>query len=129
MTYRIVLGLTALLMCFAVNPTVQAADLELQVVDKDCWIEIFEDTKYDMDDPHVKIMGPGEFASLKDLSGRDWNNDVDSIIVGPNATVWAYKDKDFKGTELAFTPGQRVPDLSKLKMGNDIESLKIKCGK
>jgi Beta/Gamma crystallin len=129
MTYRIVLGLTALLMCFAVNPTVQAADLELQVVDKDCWIEIFEDTKYDMDDPHVKIMGPGEFASLKDLSGRDWNNDVDSIIIGPNATVWAYKDKDFKGTELAFTPGQRVPDLSKLKMGNDIESLKIKCGK
>jgi hypothetical protein len=129
MAYRIVLGLIAVLMCFAVDRTVQAADLELQVVDKDCWVEIFEDEKFDMDDPHVKIMGPAEFASLKDLSGRDWNNDIESIVVGPNTTAWAYKDKDFKGTELAFTPGQRVPDLSKLKMGNDIESMRIKCGK
>jgi hypothetical protein len=106
-----------------------AADLQLQVVDKDCWIEIFNDTKYDANDPHVKIMGPNEFATLKNLSGRDWNNDIKSVIVGPNATVHVYKDKDFKGTDLALTPDQRVPDLSKLKMGNEIESMKITCGK
>ena len=129
MAYRIVLGLFAVIMCFAVNRPAQAADLELQVVDKDCWVEIFEDSNYDPDDPHVKIMGPAEFATLKDLSGRDWNNDIQSLIVGPNSMIWAYKDKDFKGTEVAFTPGQRVPDLSKLKMGNEVESLKIKCGK
>ena len=126
---KIVLSLVAVLICLAGNGSLQAADLELQVVDKDCWIEVFEDTKYDMDDPHVKIMGPQEFATLKDVTGRDWTDDIESIIVGPNATVWAYKDKDFKGTELAFTPSQRVPDLSKLKMGDDIESIKIKCGK
>jgi hypothetical protein len=107
----------------------EAADMEVQIVDKNCWIEVFDDTKYDADDPHVKVQGPKEYASLKNLSGRDWNNDIQSVIVGSSATVLAYKDKDFKGTEIAFAPGQRIPDLSKLDMSNDIESMKITCGK
>jgi hypothetical protein len=107
----------------------EAADMELQLVDKNCWIEVFDDTKYDADDPHVKIQGPKEYASLKDLNGRDWNNDIQSVIVGSSATVLAYKDKDFKATEIAFASGQRIPDLSKLDMSNDIESMKIACVK
>lgn len=35
-----------------------AADMEVQVVDKNCWIEIFEDDNFDADDPHVKLQGP-----------------------------------------------------------------------
>jgi hypothetical protein len=105
----------------------QAADTEVQVIDKNCWVEVFDDTKYDADDPHVKVQGPAEFASLKNLNGRNWNNDIQSVIVGTNATVRAYKEKDFKGTEIAFAPGQRVPDLSKLDMSNDIESMKVAC--
>jgi hypothetical protein len=108
--------------------SVEAADMELQLVDKNCWIEVFDDTKYDADDPHVKVDGPKEFSSLKNLNGRDWNNDIQSVIVGSSATVHAYKDKDFKGTEIAFAPGQRIPDLSKLDMSNHIESMKITCG-
>ena len=106
----------------------QAADLELQVIDKNCWIEVFDDTKYDADDPHVKVQGPKEYASLKNLDGRDWNNEIKSVIVGSDARVLAYKEKDFKGTEIAFAPGQRIPDLSKLDMSDDIESMKITCG-
>jgi hypothetical protein len=106
---------------------VRAADTEVQVVDKNCWIEVFEDTKYDADDPHVQVQGPAVFASLKNLNGRDWNNDIQSVIVGSNATVRAHSDKDFRGTELALAPGQRVPDLSELGMSNDIESMKISC--
>jgi hypothetical protein len=107
--------------------SVEAADMEIKMVDKNCWIEVFDDTKYDADDPHVKVEGPKEFASLKNLNGRDWNNDIQSVIVGSGATVLAYKDKDFKGTEIAFASGQRIPDLSKLDMSNDIESMKITC--
>ena len=108
--------------------SVEAADMEIKMVDKNCWIEVFDDTKYDADDPHVKVEGPKEFASLKNLNGRDWNNDIQSVVVGSGATVLAYKDKDFKGTEIAFASGQRIPDLSKLDMSNDIESMKITCG-
>ena len=106
-----------------------AADVELQVVDKNCFIEIFEDDHFDVDDPHVVLQGPKEYATLKNLAGKDWNNDIESVIVGSNVTVRAYEDKDFKGTEIAFAPGQRVPNLGKLDMANDIESLKITCGK
>jgi len=105
-----------------------AADLETQVIDKNCYIEVFDDDDFDMKDDHYKIQGPKEFASLKDLGGKNWNNDIESVIVGSNATVKAYSDKDFKGTELAFAPGQRVPNLGKLDMKDDIESLKISCG-
>jgi hypothetical protein len=108
--------------------SVEAADMEMQMVDKNCWIEVFDDTKYDADDPHVKVQGPKEYASLKNLNGRDWNNEIKSVIVGSDARVLAYKEKDFKGTEIAFAPGQRIPDLSKLDMSNDIESMKITCG-
>lgn len=105
-----------------------AADLETQVFDKNCWIEVFDDDDFDMKDDHYKIQGPKEFASLKDVGGKNWNNDIESVIVGSNAKVKAYSDKDFKGTELAFAPGQRVPNLGKLDMKDDIESMKIACG-
>jgi hypothetical protein len=105
-----------------------AADLETQVIDKNCYIEVFDDDDFDMDDAHYKIQGPNEFASLKDLGGKNWNNDIESVIVGSNAKVKAYSDKDFKGTELAFAPGQRVPNLGKMNMKDDIESMKIACG-
>ena len=109
--------------------SVEAADTEMKMVDKNCWIEIFEDDNYDADDPHVKIQGPKEFATMKNLEGKDWANDIESVIVGSNALVQAYEDKDFKGTEITFAPSQRVPNLGKLDMANDIESMKISCAK
>ena len=109
--------------------SVEAADMELQLVDKNCWVEIFEDDNYDANDPHVKIQGPKEVSTMKNLEGKDWANDIESVIVGSNASVHAYEDKDFKGTEITFAPGQRVPNLGKLDMANDIESMKISCQK
>lgn len=121
---RILLGAALLMGASSIS---QAADLEVQVVDKACWVEIYEDDNYDKDDPHIQLQGPAEFASLKDLQGRNWSNDIESLIVGPGATVKAYKDKDFKGTEISFTSNQRVPDLGKLDMANEIESMRISC--
>jgi len=107
--------------------SVEAADMEMKMVDKNCWVEIFADDNYDADDPHVKIQGPKEFATMKNLEGKDWANDIESVIVGSSAIVHAYEDKDFKGTEITFASGQRVPNLGKLDMANDIESMKISC--
>ena len=109
-------------------PAYAAADVELKTVDKACWAEIFEDTDFDLADPHVKIQGPMEMASLKDFSGRNWSNEIQSIIVGPNAEITAYPEKDYQGTELVLKPNKRINDLSKLNMGDDIESMKISCG-
>lgn len=109
--------------------SVEAADLEMRLVDKNCWIEVFDDSQYDAKDPHVQLQGPKEYATLNNLNGKDWNNDIESLIVGSGATVRAYKGRDFQGQDLAFTSGQRVPDLAKLDMSNEIESIKITCEK
>ena len=110
------------------GPSIGSA-VDLKVVDKNCWIEIFDDDEYDEDDPHVKIQGPAEYATLKDVYGRNWSNDIESVIVGTNATVHAWMNKDFTGPEITFSPGQRVPKLSKLKASNAIQSMKINCGR
>ncbi|MEP6959758.1 MAG: hypothetical protein ABI980_13600 [Nitrospirota bacterium] len=106
---------------------VEAADLEVQLVDKNCWVEVFDDTKYDASDPHAKLQGPKEYAALKDVNGKNWSNDIESIIVGAGTTVRAYKERDFEGPEIVLKSGQRVPYLSDLDMANDIESMKIVC--
>ena len=107
---------------------VEAADLEVKTIDKNCWIEVFDDTKYDTNKPHVKLQGPKEYATLKNVEGKDWNNEIESVIVGPGAMVRAYPKRDFEGQEIFFTSGQRIPKLSKLDMSNEIESMKISCG-
>ena len=116
------------LMGVGVMSAYAAPDVELKTVDKACWTEIYEDTDFDVNDPHVKIQGPTEIATLKDYSGRNWNNEIESIVVGPNAHIKVYSDKDFKGTELELTPNKRANDLSKLNMSDEIESLKVTCG-
>ena len=105
-----------------------AADLEIKTVDKACYAEIFEDNDFDKDDPHVRIQGPAQIANLKDYSGRNWNNEIESIIVGPNATMRVYSDKDFKGIEVVLPANKRVAELSVVNMGNEIESIKLSCG-
>jgi hypothetical protein len=76
--------------------SVEAAT-DSQTMAKNCWVDVFDDTKYDADDPHVRVQGPIELSSLKDLQGRNWSNEIQSVIVGPDASVRAYKDKEFKG--------------------------------
>ncbi|MEO8324803.1 MAG: hypothetical protein ABI618_03070 [Nitrospirota bacterium] len=111
------------------NMIASTSDMEMQVVDKNCWAELFEDTDFDVDDPHVRVQGPFQSATLEDVAGLKWNNEIESLIVGPNATVYAYKDRDFSETEVVFVANQRVSDLAELNLSDDIESLKIKCGK
>ena len=96
--------------------------------DKDCWLHIFDDDDFSENDAHTRLQGPIELPSLRDLGGKNWANDISSLIVGPNAVVRAYSERNYSGTEIGFLPEQRVADLSDLRMGNTIESLKITCG-
>jgi hypothetical protein len=104
-----------------------ANELEMEIVDKNCWVELYEDTDFDVDDPHVKIGGPFEAGSLEALAGQDWNDEIQSLMVGPSATVFAYEDPGFSGTEVVFVANQKVGELGELDLSDDIESLKVQC--
>lgn len=63
------------------NMQVGASDMEVQVVDKNCWVDLFEDSKFDVDNPHVRVLGPFQAATLEDVAGQNWNNEIQSLKV------------------------------------------------
>ena len=44
--------------------SVEAADLEMRLVDKNCWIEVFDDSQYDAKDPQREISKAQSSSSL-----------------------------------------------------------------
>ncbi|HEX9154223.1 MAG TPA: hypothetical protein VF819_01595 [Nitrospira sp.] len=77
----------------------------------------------------MKFLDPKDVAILNHLQRKDLRNEIESAIVGSSASIQAYEDEDYKSTELAFRPGQCKPNLGSLGIANDIESMKIICGK
>lgn len=77
----------------------------------------------------MKFLNPKDVAILNHLQRKDLSNEIESVIVGSSASMQAYEDKAYKSTELAFRPGQCAPNLGSLGLANDIESMKIICGK
>jgi hypothetical protein len=74
------------------------------------------------------VYGPAEHSNLRNLpnsGGKDWGDQIDSLIVGPQAWVQTFEDEDFEDTELWFVPNQMVRSLDELGMGDDIDSMRI----
>jgi hypothetical protein len=64
---------------------------------------------------------------LKALNDRDWGNEIESVIMEPDASLLVYTETNCKGWGMAFVSKQRVLDLDKFQMANDIESLRVEC--
>jgi hypothetical protein len=77
--------------------------MEMQMVDTNCWIAVFDVTKYDADDPHAKLRAPKSTPLRRISVVGTGNNDIQNVIMESGATVLAYK-----GTEIAFAPGRRI---------------------
>ena len=72
-------------------------------------------------------MRRGPRPCLKDLNDRDWGNEIESVIMGPDASLLVYTETNFKGGGMAFVSNQRVLDLDKFQIANDVESLRVEC--
>lgn len=88
----------------------------------DCYIDVWRDT--DFRGETLRIHGPAEYATL-DFARSDWNDDIGSLRVGPNAFVLAYHRRDFQDELITFGPNDEVADLSEFKFDDDIESFKV----
>jgi hypothetical protein len=73
------------------------------------------------------ISEAGPRDCLKALNDRDWGNEIESVIMGPDASLLVYMEANCKGRRMAFVSNQRVLDLEKFQMANDIESLRVEC--
>lgn len=115
----------------------------------DCWLEVYDKTNFEGN--HVRIEGPAELPSLRNLNGENWGSRIESLIVGPKAQVLAFRNEGFKEQkieqpyhgeamkawkekpesqseqEITFGPGKKEHHLGEVNFHQNINSLKIKC--
>ena len=94
-----------------------------------CWVQIWEDENFE-DDNDV-IFGPGRWNNMRNLPGAnkgDWGDEIDSLKVGPAATVTVWEDENFGDNSQTYGPGTEKTNLrGNPDMGDTIDSMEIKC--
>jgi hypothetical protein len=97
--------------------------------DNPCYVHIWEDENYG-DDNDV-IYGPGKWNNMRNLPGAnkgDWGDEIDSLKVGPTATVTVWEDENFRDNSQTYGPGTEKTNLrGNPDMGDTIDSMEIRC--
>ena len=115
-----------------------------------CWVDLFDDTQFK--GKSIRIKGPIKLANLLKIQGANWDKRIESIVVGPKATLIVFENKNFKLTlsemanhpvlmkslgishqdileesELIFHPDSRVHGFGEFDFYHKIRSLKLSC--
>ena len=98
----------------------------------DCWVHVFDDKNYDVTDDNHKICGPGKWPNLRNLAGATkitWGDEIESLKLGPRATVIVWRDENYTGQSVTFNPGSAIPSLKATNpmLSDNISSIEIRC--
>ncbi|WP_156338822.1 hypothetical protein [Chondromyces crocatus] len=95
---------------------------------RSCWVQIWEDKNFK--DDTVLLCGPGRWSHLRALPGEheDWHDEIESLMVGSDATVIVWGDENFQGPSAEYHAGAKRADLhGRPDLDEDIESIEIRC--
>lgn len=93
-----------------------------------CWARIYDGENY-MGDT-LTLAGPISLADMSGPFGLDWDDRVNSIEIGPKATLTVYDNEGFRDQVGQFKNGQKVPDISKkLGLFDEFASVRMTCSK
>lgn len=91
-----------------------------------CWTRIYSNRNYTGDS--LTLTGPVSIADMDGPFGLNWDDRVESIEVGPKATVTVFDNEAYRDQVAQFKPGQRTPDISKpLGFFDEFASIRINC--
>jgi len=91
-----------------------------------CWAQFYtgRDFKGDM----LTLVGPAEVQSLDKGTAKQLKRDIDSVSVGPRATLQVYEHAMFRDRTVNFPANSREGGLMrKLGFGGRIEAMKLNC--
>jgi len=91
-----------------------------------CWAQFYtgRDFKGDM----LTLVGPAEVQSMDKGTARQLKRDIDSVSVGPRATLQVYEHAMFRDRTVNFPANSREGGLTrKLGFGGRIEAMKLNC--
>lgn len=93
-----------------------------------CWAKIYDRENYMGDS--LTLTGPISLADMAGPFGLNWDDRVNSIEIGPKATLTVFDNEGFRDQVGQFKSGQKVPDISK-KLGffDEFASVRMTCSK
>lgn len=98
--------------------------IDPKAMENGCWVIIYEDEGYQ--DKSLLVIGPSSHENLRNLpnsDGKDWGDDIDSLVVGPNCWLQVFADEGFSDTSAWYGPNTQAPGLG--DMGDEIDSMKL----
>lgn len=115
-----------------------------------CWVDFYADASYQ--GKHFRATGPTQLNNLLNIKGNNWDKQIESIIIGPNATLTVFENENLKLTltemanhpvlmkslgitrqdiledsEIIFHANARIPGFGDYHFYHKIRSLKIEC--
>ena len=91
-----------------------------------CWAQLYDERGFKGDT--FTMAGPIVIASTDKASGRQMRRNIDSLMIGPKATLTVFEHRMFKDRSVSFGPNAKEPGLiKKLGFRGRIESLKLDC--
>lgn len=93
-----------------------------------CWAKIYSRENYLGDS--LTVVGPSALPNMDQsgLFGLNWDDRVNSIELGPKATMTVFDNENFRDIVGQFKPGQKVPDIdTKTGFFEEFASVKIDC--
>lgn len=76
----------------------------------------------------LRWWGPAEVRSADKGIGRQFKSTIDSLVLGPKATLKVFEHQMFKDKAVDFVANSREPGLiKKLGIGGRIQSLQLSC--
>lgn len=102
---------------------VQVTDPALQ---SGCWAQFYSKRNFQGD--MVTLVGPAEAQSMDKGTAQALKREIDSVSVGPKATLQVYEHAMFKDRVVSFPANTREGGLiRKLGFGGRIEALTLSC--
>ena len=91
-----------------------------------CWVQFY--SKRDFNGDVATLVGPAGIVSLDKGTARELKQEIDSLVMGPNATLTVYEHALFKDRSVKFDANAREAGLvKKLSFGGQIESMRLDC--
>ena len=91
-----------------------------------CWAQFY--SKRDFNGDVATLVGPAGFVSLDKGIARELKREIDSLVLGPKATLTVYEHALFKDGAVTFPANSREAGLvQKLGFHGRIESLRLDC--
>lgn len=91
-----------------------------------CWAQLYDKRNFKGD--MFTLVGPMQLDATDKGSARQIHRSLDSLVVGPKATLTVFEHKTFKDKSVSFGPNSKEGGLvKKLGFTGRIESLKLEC--